>query len=136
MENDLMPELLRRRRAGWAALGSIRTVTKAARDPKLRADLFNTTVLPALCYGSETWALTKLLENKLRTSQAALERSLVGITLSAQRQRQLHNVDIRNMSKVKDALYYADRSKHRWAGHLMRQTDNRWSTSTLLWIPR
>ena len=100
VSNDLAPELQRRRKAGWATFGTIRTVTDATNDSRLKSELFNSTVLPALSYGSETWALTKAHENKIKTIQAALERRLVGITLRTQRLHNLHNTDIRSMSGV------------------------------------
>ena len=135
MTNDLVPEIDRRRKAAWAAFGSIKTVVQDLRDPKLRADLFNTTVLPALCYGCETWALTKESEDKLRVTQASIERALVGMNLYRQRELGLHNTDIRRMSQVKDALAHADKSKHRWAGHVMRRHDGRWCTALTQWYP-
>ncbi|VDO46664.1 unnamed protein product [Haemonchus placei] len=49
MRNGITEELARRRKAGWAAFNSIRSVLEdCIRDCKLRADLFNSTVLPAL----------------------------------------------------------------------------------------
>uniref|UniRef100_A0A7I4Z5R5 Reverse transcriptase domain-containing protein n=1 Tax=Haemonchus contortus TaxID=6289 RepID=A0A7I4Z5R5_HAECO len=66
MKNDLKSELMRRKKAGWAAYNSIRNVIEHTRDDELRANLFNSTVLPALSYASETWSLTKNLENQLR----------------------------------------------------------------------
>ncbi|KAK6747460.1 hypothetical protein RB195_000577 [Necator americanus] len=54
MMNDLTPELDRRRRAAWVAYKSIEDVVKNTRNTRLRAHLFNTTVLPALTYASET----------------------------------------------------------------------------------
>ena len=129
-----MPELLRRRRAGWAAYGTIKTVIEASQDQKLKAMLFDSTVLPALTYASETWALTKVHENKINTIQAALERRLVGITLRDQHQHDLHNSDIRKRSGVKVMLVHINRTKHDWAGHLLRRNDSRWSTALQLWI--
>ncbi|KAK6742801.1 hypothetical protein RB195_010207 [Necator americanus] len=63
MMNDLTPELGRRRRAAWEAYKSIEDVVKKTRNTRLRAHLFNTTVLPALTYASETWAFRKQEEN-------------------------------------------------------------------------
>ncbi|KAK6757208.1 hypothetical protein RB195_015187 [Necator americanus] len=54
MINDLTPELGRRRRAAWGAYKSIEDVVRKTRNTRLRAHLFNTTVLPALTYASET----------------------------------------------------------------------------------
>ncbi|KAK6737296.1 hypothetical protein RB195_019782 [Necator americanus] len=56
MMNDLTRELGRRRRAAWGAYKSIEDVVNKTRNTRLRVHLFNTTVLPALTYASETWA--------------------------------------------------------------------------------
>ncbi|WKX88632.1 hypothetical protein Q1695_008343 [Nippostrongylus brasiliensis] len=53
MENDLAPEIARRRRAAWAAFSSIREVTDQVKDAGLRASLFNASVLPAMCYARD-----------------------------------------------------------------------------------
>ncbi|KAK6763639.1 hypothetical protein RB195_024091 [Necator americanus] len=45
-------------RAAWAALASVREATDQLTDQDLRAHLFDSTVLPALCYAAETWADT------------------------------------------------------------------------------
>ncbi|KAK6761581.1 hypothetical protein RB195_022593 [Necator americanus] len=63
MMNDLTSELGRRRRAARGAYKSIEDVVKKTRNTRLRAHLFNTTVLPALTYASETWAFRKQEEN-------------------------------------------------------------------------
>uniref|UniRef100_A0A914X1G5 Endonuclease-reverse transcriptase n=1 Tax=Plectus sambesii TaxID=2011161 RepID=A0A914X1G5_9BILA len=83
-QNKLKPELARRKRAGWAAFSSIRTVIDSTKDVKLRAQLFDSTVLPALCYGAETWSLTKSLANQLRVAHASFKRRLVGLNLRQQ----------------------------------------------------
>ena len=77
--------------------------------------LFDSTVIHALTYASETWALTKVHKNKINTIQAALERRLV------------------ERSGIKDMLVHINKSKYDWAGHLMR-SDSRWSTALQLWI--
>jgi hypothetical protein len=136
MANDLLPEISRRRRAAWAAFGNIKAVTDASRDSRLKAELFNSTVLPALCYGCETWGMNSIAEKKLRTAQASIERRMLNMTLYQQRERQLHNTDIREMTKVKDAVQHADEAKHRWAGHIMRRTDGRWTREVHEWYPR
>ncbi|KAK6762397.1 hypothetical protein RB195_023204 [Necator americanus] len=63
MMNDLTPELGRRRREAWGEYKSIDDGVKKTRNTRLRAHLFNTTVLPALTYASETWAFRKQEEN-------------------------------------------------------------------------
>lgn len=136
MSGDLNPELARRKRAGWAAYNSIKVITANTTNVTLRADTFNATVIPALCYAAETWTLTARLESKLKSTQAAIERAMLGISLSDQRNQGLHNTDIRLATGVKDALTHANRAKHAWAGHVLRRSDGRWSRETIVWCPR
>ncbi|KAK6763517.1 hypothetical protein RB195_024006 [Necator americanus] len=63
MMNDLTPELERRKRAACGADKNIEDVVKKTKNTRLRAHLFNTTVLPALTNASETWAFHKQEEN-------------------------------------------------------------------------
>ncbi|XGW33870.1 hypothetical protein V3C99_017947 [Haemonchus contortus] len=135
MKNELRSELMRRKKAGWAAYNSNRNVIEQARDDELRATLFNSTVLPALNYSSETWSLTRNLENQLRRIQISFERRMFGITLHQQRLNRLHNEDIRSLSKVRDIILHIDQAKHTFAGHLIRRDGGRWLTS-VCWEPR
>ncbi|KAK6742308.1 hypothetical protein RB195_009896 [Necator americanus] len=77
MMNDLTPELGRRRRVAWGAYKSIEDVVKKTRNTQLRAHLFNTTVLPALTYASETWAFRKEEENAIRNAAAFAKESKI-----------------------------------------------------------
>uniref|UniRef100_A0A7I4Y9D3 VWFA domain-containing protein n=1 Tax=Haemonchus contortus TaxID=6289 RepID=A0A7I4Y9D3_HAECO len=131
MRNDLSGGLARRRKAGWAAFNSIRSVLEETRDCKLRVGLFNSTVLPAHSYAGETRAVTKSLERHLMSTQVSIERRLLGLTLS--RELKLHNSDVRVVSKVKDVIVHVDETKHKFAGHLMRREDGRWSPATRRW---
>ncbi|VDM52807.1 unnamed protein product [Angiostrongylus costaricensis] len=51
---NLAPELSRRKRAAWRALKNIEEVVKRTKNTRLRAHLFDSTVLPALTYPSIT----------------------------------------------------------------------------------
>ncbi|KAK6759565.1 hypothetical protein RB195_021255 [Necator americanus] len=115
MENDLKEELNRRMRAAFAA---VREATDQLTDQDLRAHLFDSTVLPALSYAAETWADTAATSRELHTTHRALERCLLG------------------MSRLRDPAEYVSKAKHRWAGHIMRRIDDRWTKRTLEWIPR
>ncbi|VDL70901.1 unnamed protein product [Nippostrongylus brasiliensis] len=99
MNNDLKPESERRKKAGWAAYNTIRTVLDRASNSKLRADLFNSTVLPALCYAFETWCLTRRAETQRRSVQISIERRMAGLTFRKQRIIRLHNNGVRAMTE-------------------------------------
>ncbi|KAE9413202.1 hypothetical protein Angca_010125, partial [Angiostrongylus cantonensis] len=93
-------------RAAWGAFKSIEDVVKRTKNTRLRAHLFDSTVLPALTYASETWSLRKQDERSLTTIEGAVERKML------------------------------EQSKIRWAGHVMRMNDNRWIRAVSDWIPR
>ncbi|KAK6727579.1 hypothetical protein RB195_005333 [Necator americanus] len=66
MVNDLTSELGREKRAVWGAFNSIEDVVKRTKNIWFHAHLFNTTVLFALTYASETWAFRK--QEKMRSA--------------------------------------------------------------------
>ncbi|PIO74559.1 hypothetical protein TELCIR_03424 [Teladorsagia circumcincta] len=80
MDNDLSIEI--GRRAGWATFNKYRDVlTNRRLDARVKARVFNTHVLPALIYGSETWSTIKEEERKLTSTQRAMERRMCAVTL-------------------------------------------------------
>ncbi|KAE9418560.1 hypothetical protein Angca_009871, partial [Angiostrongylus cantonensis] len=88
-----------------------------------RAHLFkDSTVLPALTYASETWSL--------------LERTMLGVSRFAQVRDGIRSSDLRQQSKIKDAVLYGKQSRIRWAGHVMRMNDNRWTRAVSDWVLR
>ncbi len=136
MNNDLKEELGRRQRAAWAAFGPLKEATDQIKDPNLRAHLFDSTVLPALCYASETWADTSATLKSLVVTHRALERSLLKMNRHSQHLAGLRSSDVRRISRLRDPAEYVSKRKHQWAGHIMRRDDDRWTRRTLEWIPR
>ncbi|PIO55014.1 hypothetical protein TELCIR_23608 [Teladorsagia circumcincta] len=80
MGNGLSIEIGRRRRAGWATFNKYRDVRDRRFDARVKARVFNTHVLPALIYGSETWSTIKEEERKLTSTQRAMERKICAVT--------------------------------------------------------
>ena len=76
-----------------------------------------------MTYGSETWALTTAQMDALAVAQRKMERIMLGITLRDQR----HNTWIRQQTGVTDITDHIRQPKHRWAGHVARLQDNRWT---------
>ncbi|KAK6758079.1 hypothetical protein RB195_015723 [Necator americanus] len=115
MENDLKEELNRRMRAAFAA---VREATDQLTDQDPRAHLFDSTVLPALCYAAETWADTSATSRKLLTTHRALERlKILPKFLKFNRRTQyladLRSSDLRGMSPLRDPAEYVSKAKHR-----------------------
>ena len=55
--------------------GSIKEATDQLLDPDLRAHLFDSTVLPALCYAAETWPDTSFTTKSAVYTQSSREMS-------------------------------------------------------------
>ena len=94
--------------------------------------IFNECVLPTMTYGCETWTTTKFLEQKLKVAQHAMERKMLHITI----RDKVKNVEIRNKTNVKDIIERIKEAKWRWAGHIARRDDNRWTKRLTEWQPR
>ncbi|KAE9420142.1 hypothetical protein Angca_008904, partial [Angiostrongylus cantonensis] len=114
-------------RAAWGAFKSIKDVVKRTKNTGLRAHLFDTMVFPALTYASETWSLRKQDERSLSVIERAVERTMLGVSRFTQVRDGIRSSDLRQRLKIKDAVLYPKQSKIRWAGHIMRINDNRWT---------
>lgn len=89
-------------------------------------------IVPVLTYGSQTWSMSRNLEKKLEVNQRAMERSLLKIS----RFQKIRNESIREITKFEDVVQKANIQKWKWAGHVTRLEDNRWTKRTTEWIPR
>ncbi|EYC46191.1 hypothetical protein Y032_0405g880 [Ancylostoma ceylanicum] len=96
----------------------IEDVVKKAKNTRLRAHLFNATVLPALTYASETWALRKQNENAVSAIKRSIKRVMLGVRAG------IRSSILRQQLKTRDAAVYAKFRKIRWAGHV-RLNDHR-----------
>ncbi|KAE9415988.1 hypothetical protein Angca_008554, partial [Angiostrongylus cantonensis] len=122
-------------RAAWRAFKSIEDVVKRTKNTRLRAHLFDSTVFPALTYASEIWSLRKQDERSLSVIERAVERTMLGVSRFTQVRDGIRSSDLRQRSKIKYAVLYANQSKISWTGHVMRINDNRWTRAVGDWIP-
>ena len=68
-ENNQDKEIQRRIMAGWAAYAKHWDIFKSNLAICLKRQVYNSCVVPAMTYGSETWTLTKQAQNKLAAAQ-------------------------------------------------------------------
>ncbi|KAE9421587.1 hypothetical protein Angca_004717, partial [Angiostrongylus cantonensis] len=122
-------------RAAWGASNGIKDVVKKTKNTRLRAHLFASTVLPALTYASETWSLRKQDERSLSVIERAVESTMLGVSRFTQIREGILCSDLRQRSKIEDAVLFAEQSKIRWAGQVMHMNDNRWTRAVNDWIP-
>lgn len=126
-------EISRRIRMTWAATSKLGFILQDSKIPiNLKREVFNMCVLPVLTYGVETMSLTIKSAAKLRTTQRAIERGMLGISL----RDRITNEEIRRRTKVEDVIEKTARAKWRWAGHIARQEETRWTKHILKWRPR
>ncbi|PIO61640.1 hypothetical protein TELCIR_16831 [Teladorsagia circumcincta] len=100
MDNDLLIEIGRPRRAGWTTFNEYRDILTDRRlDARDKARVFNIHVLPTFIYGSKTWSTIKE-ERKLTTTQRAMERKMCAVT-------SMHKIpasEIRRRTGVRDVI--------------------------------
>ncbi|XGW14904.1 hypothetical protein V3C99_000858 [Haemonchus contortus] len=100
-------------------------VTNRLADPELRASLFDSTVLLARCYGTETWVNSASTSRALSTSHRALERCLLRFYRLTQYRAELRSSDMSRMSRLCDPVVSTKNAKYRWTGRIMRRDDDR-----------
>ena len=132
MRTDIMEEIKNRINKGWRTFGQLKDIFKADLPTCLKSRVFNQCVLPSLTYACETWPKTEEIKNKLRTTQRAMELQILHIT----KRDKKRNSWIRERTKVADIIERVARRKWKWAGHLARTKDKRWTLEILQWIPR
>ena len=133
LENETAGEVKRRIQLSWAKFGKLGVIFRDKDIPiSLKKQAFNQCIIPVLSYGAETWTTTKKLEKKLRVTERAMERIMVGIT----KRDKVRNTELREKTKVRDVIHEIKTKKWRWAGHLARREDNRWTHKVTEWTPR
>ena len=85
-----------------------------------------------MTYGCQTWSLNKQITNKLRTAQRAIEREMLDLKLKDK----ITCSEIRKRTKIIDIIEYTLKQKWKWAGHIARLKDNRWTKRCTEWQPR
>lgn len=125
-------EIKRRVRLAWAAFGKLSFVLKNKKYPQyLKTRIFNQCILPVLTYGSQVWTLTKANIDKIAKAQRSMERQMLHIKL----QDRKRNEYIREVTKVRDATEQIAKLKWKFAGHTIRQKDERWNKQIIYWRP-
>ena len=72
------------------------------------------------------------MTNKLRTAQRAMERKMLDLKLKDK----IPCAEIRKRTKIIDIIEYTLKQKLKWAGHIARLKDNRWTRRCTEWQPR
>lgn len=130
--NKQKKELERRVTCGWRKYWALSKILKGNYSTNIKAGIFDACVTPTITYGSQTWALTNSDNQLLQVAQRKMERSMLGVTIKDK----IRNEDLRKRSKMADISIKCSKQKWRWAGHVARMNDNRWTKRTTEWYPR
>lgn len=130
--NDMKNEVKRSIQRIWAAIDKLKNLLEERKIPMcLKRKVFNQCVLPVMVYVTETWSITKGNLERINKKQRRNEWKMLGITL----QDKVEISEMRRRTKVKDAAREILKSKWRWAGHIARSNDNRWTARSTKWHP-
>lgn len=88
---------------------------------KTKLAVYNSTYVPTLTYGCESWALTRSRNNRLQAMEMRYFRRVAGKT----RRDRVRNQTLRTNLQVQPLTEVVDRNKMRWFGHLVRMEDQR-----------
>ncbi|CAK1585807.1 unnamed protein product [Parnassius mnemosyne] len=129
--NGMDKEINRRITNTWKKYWSMRDIFKGTLPNKLKTKAMEVCLTPCLTYACQTWTLTKKQLNRIETTQRAIERSYLGIKLKDR----IKNSEIRLRTQAKNIKKILLKSKWKWAGHLQRLKDDRWTKITTNWYP-
>ena len=133
MKDKTLKEVQKRIRAGWSAFGKYKFIFTNKEMPiSLKRKTFNACIIPAMTYGCEAWTLTKTIVHKLQVAQRAMERKILGIKITDK----IPNEEISVKTNILNIIKHITNTKWRWAGHVARMQDNRWTIRTTEWQVR
>ena len=132
---DLLPEISfwKRIALGWAAFGKAGNIMRGRKTSvKIKRKIHNQYIRPIhMALRHRRWTVNAMME-KLAVVRRKTERIMLGITLRDRKR----NTWTRQDTGVSDITNTIRKAKHRWAGHLARLSDNRWTIRATEWTPR
>lgn len=125
-------EIKNRINKAWRCFWSLKHILKGPFPLNSKQKVMDMCVLPTLTYACQTWAPTKTEMTKIRSCQRKMERYILNIKLMDK----INSKSIRSRTNMLDALYMCKKLKWKWAGHIIRARNERWSTKITKWYPR
>lgn len=122
-------EVERRIQCTWNKYWSLKEIFKSNMPVKLKTKVMTSCLIPCLTYACQTWKYTTKIRNKITACQRGMERSMLNIN----KMYKVRHTIIRSISKATDALNNAQKLKWKWAGHVARLQDERWTKRVTTW---
>ena len=114
----------------WNKFWSLKNIFKGPFQNHHKSEIFNMCRVPTLTYGCQTWPLTVKNTKKIDTTQNSIERSILGLKKTDRIKIKDIKQRLRNNTNV---VRYVRRQKWRWAGHVARLKDDRWTYKSTFW---
>lgn len=126
-------EAKRRCAVAWRKYWSLKFILKNNKVSLAnKIKIVRSCVFPTLTYGSQTWSITQKIIKKITSTQSAIERNLLSIS----RLQKIKNKIIRGTTRLDDVMKIIKELKWKWAGHIARLKDGRWTKTLTKWVPR
>jgi len=81
LKNRMEEEIKRRIKLAWRKFWSLKHILEGKYSNKTKIEILNSCVLRTLTYGAQTWSATKRMEEKIRTTNNVMLRSIAGVKL-------------------------------------------------------
>ena len=131
MKEGIKRELKVRKSKAWGKFWSLQKIFRSKLSTEAKIRILESSVIPVLCYGAETWALTKSEVEGIQKTQRAMERIILGI----KRGTKIRNEEIRKRTNSKEVGYLIKKQKFKYAGHMIRGSKERWARKVTDWLP-
>ena len=118
-----------RKAQAWTACHKLKSIWKSTLHKQFKIRLFVSTVESVLLYGSETWTLTKQLENQLNGTYTRMLRMATNVTW---RDHMTNEELYGSLPKISDKIC---ERRLRIAGHCVRHPEEI-ASKLVLWQPR
>ncbi|GBP81972.1 LINE-1 reverse transcriptase homolog [Eumeta japonica] len=102
-------EVERRVNITWKKFWSLKEILKSDMTIRMKAKVMYTCLLPSLTYACQTWKFTRTVKNKITSCQRSMERCILKI----KKIQKIRHTDIRQKTKVIDALSHSQKLKWR-----------------------
>ena len=124
-------ELKIRRANGWKSFWAQKVILKSKLKLKSKIRIFESTIIPVLTYGAQTWATTKKQIRKIQVFQNSMLRNILGVKLKDK--MNLDEIYLKTRAKWVGVI--ARTLKFRYAGHLVRENNQKWNKTLTTWVP-
>jgi len=130
-KNKYEKELKIRRANAWHTFWAQKIILRGKFSQKTKTKIFNSTVIPVMTYGAQTWAITKKQTHKLCVTQNNMLRRMLQIKLKDHIPIQ----DVLQQANTKSVYTAVKSLKLGYAGHLAREPEPKWCSLLTFWVP-